>query len=601
MSNKFLGASGSAVSISNGTLDIFAASLSAVDLDPSKAVKTNSVRQLVSSNLDISDVNDLQNQLNNTLQNPFPGTLQVGDLETELTFSLNDDVVQPVLNFEASTDTVDGKTTGVDGLFYASTLKADSLADETGVNKIDMNEDGIALTALSLTIGEFNILNDSGIGTLGDSFTTEQTTFTDQQLVTKKYVDDVTNPLEEKTVDISKVGTATIIADDLTVNGHLITNGIVSHNGCIFIQNRSIPDQLLTVVNVREYTTPLENGEDLIVTNTVVSDGTTTAACAEQHVTASEDFSTNGNGIDYTIKTTKNGSTTSTERIQIKGNDTTILTCQSLIATGTLTLGTGALNGNTLYEAHTADYSVLSSAMMGQTGFSFDVTEPIEITTVQIHTQHWDGGADSRDVTLWSGIDGVLSSNVFTVPNTSPIIDGYYTYELPVAYPLDVDTAYTFTIRQSADDNTSDILLTPETLNPIIQNVIGRYSGVDPDDGTNPFGLATYPVLTEDRGGANKLFVGNFKFNATGYQNLTCGTITSTTTSNLEAKTTDITYDDETNVTSVTSLHVGGSEVLTVAGGKNLDSTLSTSQNVFTGDQELITKKYVDDFLVLYQ
>ena len=90
MSNKFLGASGSAVSISNGTLDIFAASLSAVDLDPSKAVKTNSVRQLVSSNLDISDVNDLQNQLNNTLQNPFPGTLQVEDLETELTFSLND-------------------------------------------------------------------------------------------------------------------------------------------------------------------------------------------------------------------------------------------------------------------------------------------------------------------------------------------------------------------------------------------------------------------------------------------------------------------------------------------------------------------------------
>ena len=42
------------------------------------------------------------------------------------------------------------------------------------------------------------------------------------------------------------------------------------------------------------------------------------------------------------------------------------------------------------------------------------------------------------------------------------------------------------------------------------------------------------------------------------------------------------------------SLQIAGKDVITTAGNKNLDVTLTTTQTVFTQDQELVTKKYVD-------
>jgi len=74
MSDKFLGY-GSSTDITNGTALVYAASLGASNLDPSMPVKTNATRQLVSTKLDISDVNNLQASLNNTISNPFAGEL----------------------------------------------------------------------------------------------------------------------------------------------------------------------------------------------------------------------------------------------------------------------------------------------------------------------------------------------------------------------------------------------------------------------------------------------------------------------------------------------------------------------------------------------
>jgi hypothetical protein len=42
------------------------------------------------------------------------------------------------------------------------------------------------------------------------------------------------------------------------------------------------------------------------------------------------------------------------------------------------------------------------------------------------------------------------------------------------------------------------------------------------------------------------------------------------------------------------SIQVAGKDVVTTAGNKNLDQTLTTTQTVFTNDQQLVTKKYVD-------
>ena len=73
MTDKFLGYSGT--DITDGTALVYAASLGASSLDPSQPVKTNATRQLVSTKLDISDVNNLQASLNNTISNPFAGEL----------------------------------------------------------------------------------------------------------------------------------------------------------------------------------------------------------------------------------------------------------------------------------------------------------------------------------------------------------------------------------------------------------------------------------------------------------------------------------------------------------------------------------------------
>jgi hypothetical protein len=63
MSDKFLGTGYSNVSLTNGSQPIYAATLSALNLQTGMAVKTNNVAQLTSSNLEISDVNGLQEAL----------------------------------------------------------------------------------------------------------------------------------------------------------------------------------------------------------------------------------------------------------------------------------------------------------------------------------------------------------------------------------------------------------------------------------------------------------------------------------------------------------------------------------------------------------
>jgi len=64
MSDKFLGSGGGSTNISNGTATLFGSTIGANNLDPSQPLKTNSLRQLVSSKLDIADTNNLQSELN---------------------------------------------------------------------------------------------------------------------------------------------------------------------------------------------------------------------------------------------------------------------------------------------------------------------------------------------------------------------------------------------------------------------------------------------------------------------------------------------------------------------------------------------------------
>ena len=89
MSNRFLTPDNASVNISNGSATIFGASLGAQNLSSSMPVKTNSLSNLVSSKLDISDVNNLQTALDSGIRNPFPSTLIVADLQTDNVVSVD--------------------------------------------------------------------------------------------------------------------------------------------------------------------------------------------------------------------------------------------------------------------------------------------------------------------------------------------------------------------------------------------------------------------------------------------------------------------------------------------------------------------------------
>jgi hypothetical protein len=83
--------------VTNGSLDIFGYSLRATNLNPSEPLKTNSINQLISSKLEISDVNNLQTELNATIQTPYndgdivitAGNLDALDVVTSGLSSLN--------------------------------------------------------------------------------------------------------------------------------------------------------------------------------------------------------------------------------------------------------------------------------------------------------------------------------------------------------------------------------------------------------------------------------------------------------------------------------------------------------------------------------
>lgn len=147
MSDKFLNIGGTGNgNISNGTATIFGASIGAEDLDPSQPVKTNSTRQLVSTKLDIADINSLQSILDDTLSNPFSGTLQVADLKTTNYTSL-DAQLDKIQNIVSATETPD--VTTMKGELIIPEIQVDLIKPPTGSQKIDFQNNNINIDNLT--------------------------------------------------------------------------------------------------------------------------------------------------------------------------------------------------------------------------------------------------------------------------------------------------------------------------------------------------------------------------------------------------------------------------------------------------------------------
>ena len=163
MSNKFLTVGGD-VNLSNGSTAIYAATLGAANLEPSQTIKTNATRQLISTDLAISDTSGLQAALDSKLGTPMPVDLDMGgnsitnanDVETKDYFSVNERL-QTIDNFDASV----GTTTSVNGLLNVDELATDRVYDATQSTFIEMDGIDVNVSAGDLTLNGNSVLTSA--------------------------------------------------------------------------------------------------------------------------------------------------------------------------------------------------------------------------------------------------------------------------------------------------------------------------------------------------------------------------------------------------------------------------------------------------------
>ena len=134
------------------------------------------------------------------ITNPFNGTLQVTDLETSDTFSLNDDLGR-IRNITSATEAPE--VTTMTGSLVIPNIKSAGGNCQVDINDTDiqvvsasgdiqLNGNSITLSGPSLTYNGHNLVTDQGGSNLDTTLTTTQTTFTNpNELVTKAYVDNV--------------------------------------------------------------------------------------------------------------------------------------------------------------------------------------------------------------------------------------------------------------------------------------------------------------------------------------------------------------------------------------------------------------------------
>ena len=156
MSNKFLSTGGAfGANLTDGSVPFYGLSLGAQSLDPSQPIKTNSLRQLVSEKLDITDVNDLENRLNNVLSNPFNGTLQATDFETSNYFSVNDEL-KKIDNITSATQAPD--ITNMTGILKVPEIAIDRIYNTGQSVLIDLTTTDIDINATNLKFNGDNLL-----------------------------------------------------------------------------------------------------------------------------------------------------------------------------------------------------------------------------------------------------------------------------------------------------------------------------------------------------------------------------------------------------------------------------------------------------------
>jgi len=267
MADKFLNTGGSGnVNISNGTTDIFAATLSSANLDPSRPIKTNAVRELVSSNLDIADINNLQQELDNVITQPYNGTLKATDFETDNYFSVNDEL-QKIDNLTASTEAPD--TTNITGLVNADEVATGRVYDETQSTFIELDGTDVNVSANDLKLNGFSVLTDAGT-TIADLETKTQNI----ELTTTAGQTDITGTIKPDKIIIDDIDGVGFSVDISNFEGMKVRDGIKSINFDDDAFMRITSSSNLFNFNWTSADVPANNGDWITYSQSGGTDGT---------------------------------------------------------------------------------------------------------------------------------------------------------------------------------------------------------------------------------------------------------------------------------------------------------------------------------------
>lgn len=171
MTDKFLGTGNIGNNISNGTVSIYGSKIGAKNLDPSRAVKTDSQGRLHTTDLDIADINNLQSVLDNiAISNPYTpdggvfiinGGLECNDIETQSYFSVNQEL-QKIDNFTASQENI----TNVSGLINTNEIATSKMYNYTKSTFLELDDTDINISATKLTFNGDDVLTTDSINEL---------------------------------------------------------------------------------------------------------------------------------------------------------------------------------------------------------------------------------------------------------------------------------------------------------------------------------------------------------------------------------------------------------------------------------------------------
>ena len=281
--DKFLSTGGGGnANITNGSTNIFAATLGADNLEPSKALKTNSVKQLISTNLEIADVNNLQSELNNIISNPFVGTLEATDFKTSGIVSIE----------TAINDNTNNNTGSV-------TVHSDVNSSGSGDIITTLERNQIATNNTNAT-GSVTVHSDVTSAGSGDIITTLER----NQIATNN-----TNATGSVTVhsDVTSAGSGDIIT---TVERNQIATNNTNATGSVTIHSdvtSAGSGDIITTVERNQIATNNTNA-----TGSVTIHSDVTSAGSGQIITDAERLAIGTGGTDITALQTKTQNLTAT-------------------------------------------------------------------------------------------------------------------------------------------------------------------------------------------------------------------------------------------------------------------------------------------------